>query len=238
MITPPGRYLAIPSPVHDLDPRCKMVVLIGLAILSFFATEFSDFLLFYGFFMIIAYMSRVPMIMYLRSLKSVLVLAGLIMFFQVFFSFGRVIFEFGPLVVTAEGLLNGTILVARLFLAVLFSSVLSYTTEPLHMARAMEDIMRRIGIPSNTASATGITFAVAIKFIPILSEEAQRISLAQEARGARLNHGPFFRRISAMAAVVVPLMISSIRKAEELAIAMEVRNYGKGHKRTSNKDIA
>lgn len=232
-----GRYLPVSSPVHELDPRSKLIVFIGSAILSFFSGEPLDFIVLYGFFLVLAYMSNIRIGLYFGSLRSIYVLAGVIMFFQVFFSYGKVIWAFGPVVITEEGLLNGSVFVLRLILAVLFSSLLSFTTKPLQVARAIEDIMRRVGFSKKGAVSTGMTLAIAIRFISILSEEAQNVKLAQEARGAGLNYGGFFKRVKAMAAVVIPLIMSSIRKAEELAIAMEVRGYGKNIDRTNYKKL-
>lgn len=232
-----GRYLPVPSPIHELDPRSKLVVFIGLAILSFFSKEIPDFLLLYGFFLVLAYLSNIQIKLYFSSLRSIYVLAAIIMFFQVFFSYGKVLFAYGPIVVTVEGLTNGSIFVLRLILAVLFSSLLSFTTKPLQVAKAIEDIMKKVAFSKKAAVSTGMTLAIAIRFISILSEEAQNVKLAQEARGAGLNRGGFFKRVKAMTAVVIPLIMSSIRKAEELAIAMEVRGYGKIIERTSFKKL-
>jgi len=233
---PIGRYVPINSPIHEIDPRAKLIVYIGLAILSFFCQSPADFMFIYLLFFLQAYLSNVPIKFYLRNLKSVYLIALFIVFFQIFFTPGKVIFQIGSLIATIEGMKNAVVLVLRLFGAVLFSTLLSFTTAPLRMAHSIEDLMLRLKFSQRIARSVGLIFSISMRFIPILSKEAEQIVLAQRARGAKFKKNGLFPELRTFIAIIVPLIVLSIKKADELAIAMQVRGFDRAHKTSVKQD--
>lgn len=229
---PLGRYVDTPSPVHELDPRGKLVCLITLAVISFFATDPWDFVLVYLTIASLMYLSNIPFKLYLRSLKGIMILVVLIVFFNAFFTHGEVLLHYGRIIITKEGLIDGTIYSLRLVAAVLFSAVLAHTTSPMSLSRALEFLMKKLGFTLKASQSTGMVFASAIRFVPVISEEAGRIWLAQKARGAPFESRNLLKRIKALTAVLVPLVVLSLRRAEEFDVALRLRGYDPSKKRT------
>lgn len=233
---PIGKYVPINSPIHEIDPRAKLIVYIGMAVLSFFCQSPADFVFIYALFLLQAYLSNVSIKFYLRSLKSVYLIALFIVFFQIFFTPGKVIFQLGSLIATVEGLRNAIVLVLRLFGAVLFSTLLSFTTAPLRMAHSIEDLMLRMRFSQKVARSVGLVFSISMRFIPILSKEAEQIILAQRARGAKFKKRGLFPELRTFIAIIVPLIVLSIKKADELAVAMQVRGFDRAQKTSVKQD--
>lgn len=148
----------------------------------------------------------------------------MIFIFNSFFTSGYVLLKIGSAVITREGLINSGMYSLRLIAAIFFSTALSYTTKPLEIADSAESIMNRVRVPSHIARQTGLVLSIALRFISILSEESKQIILSQKARGG-FRSEKFLRKLYDMTTVIIPLIVLSLRKAEELAIAMEVRGY-------------
>jgi len=229
---PIGRYVDTTSPVHDLDPRAKLLCFVALAVVSFFAAEPLEFALTYATIGVFIFLSNIPLRLYLRSLKSVVWIVALIVIFNALFTHGEVVFHYRGIIVTKEGLANGVVFSLRLTAAILFSSVLSHTTSPMALSRAVESLMKKVGFSLRVSQSTGMLFASAIRFVPVISEEAGRIWMAQKARGTPFDSRNPIKKITAMTSVIVPLIVLSLRRAEEFDLALRLRGYDPSRERT------
>jgi len=219
-----GRYIAKSSPIHNMDGQSKLIGFLALAILSFLCTSLFDFLILYIYFFIIAYLTNIRLTIFLKSIKTIWILIVMIFIFNSFFTSGYVLLKIGTAIITREGLINSVIYSLRLIAAIFFSTALSYTTKPLEIADSVESLMNRIRFPSHIARQTGLVLSIALRFISILSEESRQIVLSQKARGGFTSE-KFLRKLYDLTTVIIPLIVLSLRKAEELAVAMEVRGY-------------
>ncbi len=231
-----GRYIAKSSPIHNMDGQAKLIGFLLLAVLSFLCTSLFDFLLLYIYFFVVAYLTNIRLPVFLKGIKTIWLLIVMIFIFNSFFTSGYVLIKIGSVIITREGLINSGIYSLRLIAAILFSTALSYTTKPLEVANSVESLMNRVRFPAHIARQTGLVLSIALRFISILSEESRQIILSQKARGG-FRSEKFFRKIYDMTTVIIPLIVLSLRKAEELAVAMEVRGYNPNNpvnRRTTN----
>ncbi len=235
-----GQYVPRASPVHRLDPRTKILATTLLLVVVFLARDFRGLGLFGVFVAGVVALSQVPAGFVLRGLRPVWFLLLLTLVLQVFFgggSGGTVLWKLGPLVATREGLVQGLFVTARLVLLVVSTSLLTYTTSPVELADGMERLLapfRRVGVPAHELA---MMMTIALRFIPTLVEETEKIMKAQMARGANLDTGGPLRRARALVPILVPLFVSAFRRAEELALAMEARGYRGGEGRTRMKQL-
>ncbi len=235
-----GQYVPRASPVHRLDPRTKILATTALIGVVFLVREFHGFGLFAAFLAGVLALSRVPPGFVVRGLRPIWVLLLLTLVLQVFFGAGSgsaVLWKVGPLVATREGLVQGLFVTARLVLLVVATSLLTFTTSPVELADGMERLLapfRRVGVPAHELA---MMMTIALRFIPTLLEETEKIMKAQMARGADLDTGGPLRRARALVPVLVPLFVSAFRRAEELAVAMEARGYRGGEGRTRMKRL-
>jgi ABC-type cobalt transport system, permease component CbiQ and related transporters len=230
-----GQYFPGNSFLHQMDSRTK---LFGVAI--FISTIFmatSSFL--YGivalFCCVLMLFSGLPFWLFWRSLKPLWIIILFTWLIHLFTMPGENFFTLGPLSATVEGARTGFFLSSRLVLLVAFSSLLTFTTSPLSLTDGIEKILmpfRKIGVPAHELA---MMMTIALRFIPTLLEEADRIMKAQMARGADFSSGNIIRRARNMVPLLVPLFISAFRRADDLAVAMEARCYRGGDKRTRMK---
>ena len=148
---------------------------------------------------------------------------------------GNVVFEFGFLQITDEGLFNASIITFRILFAIMLSSVLTLTTSPTSLAHAMEDVLRWFFVPKSFAHELSMVMTIAIRFIPVMASEADRIIKAQMSRGAKFDDRKLSGKIKGVISIIIPLLVSALRRAEELSIAMEARGYSGYEGRTRFK---
>ncbi len=241
---PIGQYLPRDSAVHRLDPRTKIVATTALMIALFFVPRTPPSFAGLGLFgaAILAWLAigEIPLGFALRSLRPVVFLLLLTVFLNTFFAGGelsRTLFTLGPLVATEAGLRTAAFIGLRLLLLVAVTSLLTFTTSPVELTDGVEWLLRplrRLGVPGHELA---MMMSIALRFIPTLLEETERIMKAQMARGAEFTQGNVLRRARAMVPVLVPLMLSAFRRSEELALAMEARCYRGGEQRTRMKEL-
>lgn len=228
-----GRYYPADSFAHRLDPRVK-IVLVFVFVASLFAIKnLVGLMLAFLFLAGIVTILRLParwVIKNLRALRYILIFA----FFMhaLFTSSGRILFSLGPLTIVDQGIINGLITSFRLILLVSSSSLLTLTTTPIELTDALESLMsplKRIKLPVHE---TAMMMALALRFIPILLTETERIMKAQMARGADYESGNLLRRAKNFVPLLIPLFVSIFRRADELALAMDSRCYRGGESRT------
>ena len=232
-----GQYYPADSLLHKLDPRVKLVGTF-VFLISLFA---GKGLVAYGIatvcLAIVIKMSKVPFQMILKSLKAIIIILFLTVSFNLFLTSGEVIFQLGFLKVTKEGLSVAFFMALRLIYLVVGASLMTLITTPNDLTDGLESIMgplRKIKVPVHEIA---MMMSIALRFIPILMEETDRIMKAQKARGADFETGSLIKKAKAMIPILVPLFISAFRRANDLAMAMEARCYRGGDGRTKMKPL-
>ena len=230
-----GQYFPGNSLLHRLDPRTKIILLfIFIVGIFIFDTPLSYVALSAGTLLLI-YVSRGPFGMMLKSLKPLLWILIFTFGIHLVSTPGETIFRFWVFDITAEGFWQGFFVSLRLVLLILMSSLLTFTTSPLELTDALEMLLsplKRIGVPAHELA---MMMTIALRFVPTLIEETDKIMKAQQARGSDFSSGSILRRIKSLIPVLVPLFISAFRRADELAMAMEARCYRGGIGRTRMK---
>lgn len=236
---PLGAYLPRDSVVHALDPRGKFLFLLVFAALALSARSAVDFAVLYGAVVGAAGLARIPLAYLVRGLRPVLwFLAFTAALHALTTRQGAVLWAWGPLAVTEGGLRAAGVVALRVLLLVAASSLLTLTTSPLALTDGFARLMaplRRFGVP---VAELALMMSVALRFVPTLLEEAERIARAQAARGADFTTGPLARRAQHLLALLVPLFVGAFRRAEELAVAMEARGWRGGDGRTRMRPLA
>ena len=232
-----GQFFPGKSILHRLDPRTKIILLFALIILIFAAEGWSAYFALTLLTAGLIFLSKVPPLTVLKSVKPL----SWIILFTLLIHFvshdGDVLAKFYVFKVTTEGILYGVKISLRLILLILLSSLLTFTTSPLKLTDATEKLLsplKKIGIPSHELA---MMMTIAIRFVPTLIEETDKIIKAQKSRGLDFDSGGFVKRLQAMVPILVPLFLSSFRRADDLAMAMEARCYRGGEGRTHMKQL-
>jgi energy-coupling factor transporter transmembrane protein EcfT len=233
-----GQYLPGDTVVHRLDPRVKILSVVALSILVFGATR-AGIPLISAFLVAVSAAARMTPAQALRTLRPVAFFMALIFLVHLFFTGGPPILSLAPLPVqiTQEGLVRGIYVTWQFAVLVLAAAVLTRTTPPSELVTGIERLLRplsRVGIPSQDLA---VMIAMALRFMPMLLEEYDRIRMAQMARGADFTSRNLVVRTRAAAVLAVPLLFSAFRRADELAEAMEARGYRRGP-RTTLRELA
>ncbi|BER92788.1 MAG: energy-coupling factor transport system permease protein [Candidatus Atribacteria bacterium] len=227
-----GQYIPVDSPLHRLDPRTK-IIFAGVAIVELFLIKgWLAFLLIGVMVSFLVVLARVPFGYLLRSLRPILFLLVLTLILHVFFTPGEYVYEHGFIHISMTGLQRGIFIVVRLCLLIMITSLLTLTTSPVELTDGIEYLLspfKRWGFPAHELA---MMMTIAMRFIPTLLEEADRIMKAQKARGMDFESGNFIQRAKNLIPLLVPLFINSFKRADELAIAMESRCYRGGEGRT------
>lgn len=235
-----GQYYPSHSFVHRMDARIKILAVIAYIVAVFLVTPFH----FMGFaacllFVIIATLvSKIPFLRVLKSIKAILFFVVLSAILQLFFNAdGKIVLEWEFIKITDKGLLNAGFIGARIALVVLGASLLTFTTSPVEIADGIESLMTPLKWIKFPVHEFALIMSIALRFIPTLLDETDRIIKAQKARGADFESGNVFKRAKALIPVLIPLLISSFRRADELADAMDSRCYSGSKNRTKYKKL-
>lgn len=232
-----GQYFHGNSVIHQLDPRTKIMSTILFISSIFLAENYQAYSVVAAFVAIVIGLAGIPAIMILRSLKPLWFIILLTFLIHIFTTPGTAIYIVGPVTVTQEGLRQGIMMSLRLLFLIVTSSLLTFTTSPVALTDGIERLLKpfkKIGLPAHELA---MMMTIALRFIPTLLEEADRIMKAQIARGADFTSGNIIRRARNMIPLLVPLFISAFRRADELATAMEARCYRGGDHRTRMKQL-
>lgn len=241
-----GQFFPVDSPIHKLDPRVKIMSSLAYIIAVFFAKGFAGYLFVAVFTYSVILMSKVPLKLYLKGLKPLIFIIIFTSAINLFMTDGKIAqigafpLKFGFLKITVEGIDTAVKMTLRLIFLVAGTSVLTFTTSPIVLTDGIESLLspfKKIGVPAHELA---MMMSIAIRFIPTLLEETDKIMKAQASRGADFENGSVIKRIKALVPILVPLFISSFRRADELALAMECRCYrgGKGRTRLKTLKIA
>lgn len=228
-----GQYIPGDSVIHRLDSRVKIIITILLITALFLIGNFYGFALYFGFITVVMIISRLPIKRVLKGLRPLFFLIILTLVLHVFLTRGgAVIWQWGLLRIEEKGLYTGLFMVSRILLLIMFTSLLTLTTSPLQLTDGIEYLLspfKRLGVP---AGELAMMMTIALRFIPTLLEEAEKIMKAQMARGADFTSGNIIKRARNLIPLLVPLFISAFRRADDLALAMESRCYHGGEGRT------
>jgi energy-coupling factor transport system permease protein len=228
-----GQYLPGTSLIHRLNPRVKILALLIILILLFSLNTYSGLTGFFFLAMALIALTKVPFRYFVRGIRPIFYIIVFALVIYLFFTKGGVVlFRIGFVTVESEGVREGFFVVIRLISLVLFSLMVTLTTTPLSLTYGISYFLkplRYIGLPTEEVA---MIMAVALRFIPTLMEESQRLMRAQMARGADFGSGSIFRKAKSLIPLIVPLFVSAFRRADELALAMEARGYRLGAKRT------
>ena len=233
-----GQYFPGNSRIHRLDPRTKLLLLILYIVVVFLIRQESylHILLYipvFAFLALCVRLSQVPLSYFVRSLKPMRFILIFMFLLNFFFTSGEeILFRLGFITVYHKGLLQGIYIVLRLILLVGGTSVMTLTTSPTGLTDGLERLLSPLAKIHFPAHELAMMMTIALRFIPTLMEEADKIKKAQTARGANFDNGSLVQRAKSMLPILVPLFVSAFRRADELAMAMESRCYHGGEGRT------
>lgn len=227
-----GQYVKGDSILHRLDPRTKIFGMLAIMVALFVVNQWFGLVYAGVAVMAILLASKVPLKFYFRGIRPLLFILVFTALIQIFFTPGTVLWQWKFLHITAEGIRMAVFLCVRLILLVMTTSVLTLTTTPIVLTDAVENLLspfKRIGVPAHELA---MMMTIALRFIPTLIDETDKIMKAQAARGASFDEGGLMDRARALLPILVPLFLSAINRANELAMAMEARCYHGGEGRT------
>lgn len=231
-----GQYIYAESPLHRMDPRSKIVLTIALMVAVLLIQNLIGFAILAVFLIIAIALSKVPFRMVLRSLKPLLFILILTFFINLFFvRTGEVVLKVGPVSITNDGISLAVRMALRIAFLVMSSSLLTFTTAPMAMTDGIEKLLSPLKVIRFPAHELAMMMTIALRMIPTLLDEANKIMKAQMARGADFESGNIIQRAKAMIPILVPLFVSAFRRADELSMAMESRCYHGGEGRTKMK---
>ena len=235
-----GQYFPVNSIIHRLDPRAKLSLTLLFIVLIFSSVHYVSLLFVALVVLTVILLTKVPFKMYLKNLKFILPIILLTTFINLFYiKEGSVLFEYWIIKITDEGLQRSLFLALRVVLLILISSALTYATSPNDITDGLERLLsplKFLGL-GNAIHTMTMMMTIALRFIPTLVEETQKIMNAQKARGADFENGSLAQKVKAIIPILIPLLISSVRRAYDLAEAMESRCYNGGEGRTHFKQF-
>lgn len=233
-----GQFVPGDSAVHRLDPRTKILAMIAYIVLVFLVQSMAAFAVPFLFVALALLLSGVPLSYVWSSLKPMRWLIAFMFLINLFFTQGeRVLFSWWIVRVTAEGVRQAVFITLRLILLVAGTSLLTLTTSPIALTDGLERLLKPLARIRFPAHELAMMMTIALRFIPTLLEETDRIRKAQMARGADFESGGLIARARAMVPILVPLFVSAFRRADELAMAMESRCYHGGEGRTRMREL-
>ena len=230
-----GQYFPGKSPIHRLDPRTKILCVIIYIVAVFFVDTYVGYGVVALFTGLCIAVSRIPFRFVVRGVKPIMVFVVITALFNLFLTSGTVAWQWGIFRITYEGINLAIFMVLRLFFLVLGTSLLTLTTSPIALTDGIEHLLspfKKIGMPAHEIA---MMMTIALRFVPTLLEETDKIVKAQTARGAEFDSGNILKKAKAMIPILIPLFISAFRRADELAVAMECRCYKSGQNRTRLK---
>lgn len=231
-----GQYIVGDSFIHKLDPRTKILISLLFIIVLFLVNNFPGYIVVFLFLMLCIVVSKVPFRYIYKGLKPIFILMLITAVFNIFFTKGEtLLYQVGFLKIYKEGLVLAAFMIIRLTFLIAGTSLLTLTTSPIELTDGIERLLnpfKKIGVPAHELA---MMMTIALRFIPTLMDETDKIMKAQMARGADFESGSLINRAKSLVPLLVPLFISSFRRAEELAMAMEARGYRGGEGRTRMK---
>ena len=230
-----GQYLFVKSPIHRLDARLKIIFTILFIAMLFSSSSVPGIGITIIFSIILFFVAHIPLRMLLKGLKPILPIVLFTSVLNMFFVEGDPLVSLWGITIAREGVQSAILLTLRIMCLIAGSSLLTYTTSPLELTSAIESLLSPLKLFKLPVHELAMMMTIALRMIPALIEETDKIMSAQKSRGANLDTGKFTQRVRALVPVLVPLFISAFRRADELALAMECRCYHGGEGRTRLK---
>lgn len=232
-----GQYYQTDSVIHRLDPRVKLAGTVVFIISLFSFDNVWGYLCAVIFLFTVIRLSKVPFKFMVKGMRSILFLLLITVIFNLFLTPGETLLAIWKLKITKEGIRIAVLMAVRLTMLIIGSSIMTLTTTPNHLTDGMEKSMRPLKVIHLPVHEISMMMSIALRFIPILLEETDKIMKAQIARGADFESGNIFKKAKALVPLLVPLFISAFRRANDLAMAMEARCYRGGEGRTKMKPL-
>ncbi len=233
-----GQFFPGKSVIHRLDPRIKLLLTVLFIVMLFLAKGFCGLGVGVIYILLAFLLSGIPLKMMLKSLKPIvpiIIFTGILNLF--FITQGEPLFEWKFIKITTGGVHTMVFMAARIILLIFGTSLLTYTTSPITLTDAIERVLSPLKVIKFPAHEIAMIMSIALRFIPTLIEETDKIMSAQKARGADMESGNIIHRAKALIPILIPLFVSAFRRAEELALAMECRCYHGGEGRTRLKQL-
>lgn len=233
-----GQYYPTSSSIHRLDPRVKILITFTYITALFIVKHFIAYSFIVAFLATAILLSKVPFKYMIKGLKPLFLIILFTFSINMFMTKGEVIYQIGPLDITKEGVMQAVFMGTRLILLIIGTSLLTLTTSPIQLTDGIEKLLnpfKKIGVPAHELA---MMMTIALRFIPTLLEETDKIMKAQMARGADFESGNILNRAKSLVPLLVPLFVSAFRRADELAMAMEARCYRGGDNRTRMKELS
>lgn len=225
-----GQFYPTDSVIHSLDPRVKLLVTLIYIIEIFVSRTIPTFIAVTVYLMMIIILCKVPFKFMIKGLRSIVILILIAGLFNLFLTPGEAIWSWGRLSISAVGLKNALLMVFRMVYLIIGTSILTLTTSPNSLTEGLEKGLRFLKIFSVPVHEIAMMMSIALRFIPILMEETDKIMKAQLSRGADFENGNLIKRAKGIVPILVPLFVSAFRRANDLALAMEARCYNGGNR--------
>lgn len=232
-----GQYYQADSVIHKMDPRVKLIATFVYIISLFVVDNFIGYAICFAFLATAIALSKVPVKFMVRGMKAILFLLIITVIFNLFLTPGDALISFWKLTITKQGVKMAFTMAVRLSMLIIGSSVMTLTTTPNNLTDGLESVMKPLKKIKVPVHEIAMMMSIALRFIPILLEETDKIMKAQIARGADFESGNLFKKAKSMVPLLVPLFISAFRRANDLAMAMEARCYQGGEGRTKMKPL-
>ncbi|WP_347301655.1 energy-coupling factor transporter transmembrane protein EcfT [Dolosigranulum savutiense] len=233
-----GRYVTGDSLIHRLDPRAKLLSTLLFVVIIFLANNWLTYLGLALFVGLGIYLSDIKLSFFINGVKPLIWLILFTVLLQVVFTAGEnVLFSWWVIVISKEGLVNGVFIFMRFVLIIFMTTLLTLTTMPMSLTEAIEYLLhpgKKIGVPVHEIA---LMLSIALRFVPTLMDETEKIMNAQRARGIDFGEGNLYNQMKSIVPMLIPLFVSSINRAEELATAMEARGYKGGQGRTKFRQL-
>ena len=231
-----GRYIPMDSPIHKMDPRAKIGAMLLMLVAIFFPAGWIGYAVLFAACTVLILSAKLSFRYVWKSLKPMMVMMCFLLIINILVvKTGTVLFSIGSFAVYSDAVLQTAYIVVRLLLMIMVTTTLTATTKPLDMTLGIEDLLQpfgKIGVPYHEIA---MLISIALRFIPDLIDETNRILKAQESRGVDMQEGKLKEKIMAILSLIVPLFVSAFQRAEDLANAMEARGYAPGEPRTRYK---
>ena len=227
-----GQYYPGYSVIHKLDTRLKIILVFAFMVSVFLVSDFIGYAVVFAGLISVVAISKVPARFILRGLKPVFIIISFTFLLNLFMTPGEPVFVLGVLNISSEGIYMACYMALRIILLILGASMLTFTTKPVKLTDGIEYLLKpaaRFGMPAHELA---MMMTIALRFIPTLLEETDKIMKAQQARGADFETGNIFKRAKALVPIFIPLIVGAFRMASDLAMAMEARCYRGGEGRT------
>ena len=232
-----GQYYSADSLIHKMDPRTKIIGTFVLIVSLFLFKNIAAFAVATVWLILVIKLSKVPFSFMIRGMRSIVFLMIITVIFNMLLTPGEELFHFFRFSITKEGVANAGFTLVRLVYLIIGSSIMTLTTTPNNLTDGLEKLMSPLKVFKVPVHEVAMMMSIALRFIPILLDETDKIMKAQEARGADFEHGNLIKRAKAMIPILVPLFVSAFRRANDLAMAMESRCYRGGEGRTKMKPL-